>query len=42
MNQILLTRFGNSFKRVENALDALRDGRGVLVTDDEHRENEGT
>lgn len=41
MNQMLLARFGNSFQRVENALDSLRNGRGVLVTDDEHRENEG-
>jgi 3,4-dihydroxy 2-butanone 4-phosphate synthase len=41
MNQTLLTRFGNSFERVENALDALRKGKGVLVTDDERRENEG-
>jgi len=28
-------------KRVEEALDALRNGRGVLVTDNEQRENEG-
>jgi 3,4-dihydroxy 2-butanone 4-phosphate synthase len=28
-------------ERVEKALDALRQGRGVLVTDDEDRENEG-
>jgi len=28
-------------KRVEQALTALRGGRGVLVTDNEHRENEG-
>ncbi|MBM7854733.1 3,4-dihydroxy 2-butanone 4-phosphate synthase [Desulfohalotomaculum tongense] len=41
MNQNLLTRFGNSFERVENALHALRSGQGVLVTDDEQRENEG-
>jgi len=27
--------------RVEQALTALRGGRGVLVTDNEHRENEG-
>ncbi len=27
--------------RVERALQALRDGRGVLVTDNENRENEG-
>lgn len=41
MNQTLLTRFGNSVERVERALDALRRGRGVLVTDNEQRENEG-
>jgi len=28
-------------KQVERALDALRDGRGVLVVDDADRENEG-
>jgi 3,4-dihydroxy 2-butanone 4-phosphate synthase len=41
MNQTLLTRFGNSFERVEQALSALQNGQGVLVTDDEDRENEG-
>ncbi|MBP2667362.1 MAG: 3,4-dihydroxy-2-butanone 4-phosphate synthase, partial [Firmicutes bacterium] len=41
MNQNHLTQFGNSFERVENALNALRSGQGVLVTDDEQRENEG-
>ncbi|GLI32791.1 3,4-dihydroxy-2-butanone-4-phosphate synthase [Desulforhabdus amnigena] len=41
MNQNLLVRFGNSFERVEKALTSLRNGRGVLVTDDEQRENEG-
>ncbi|GBF35057.1 3,4-dihydroxy-2-butanone 4-phosphate synthase [Desulfocucumis palustris] len=41
MNQTLLTQFGNPFERVEKALSALRDGGGVLVTDDEQRENEG-
>lgn len=41
MNQNLLARFGNSIQRVENSLDALRAGKGVLVTDDESRENEG-
>ncbi|AEG60958.1 3,4-dihydroxy-2-butanone-4-phosphate synthase [Desulforamulus ruminis] len=41
MNQTLLTQFGNPEERVERALDALRQGRGVLVTDDEQRENEG-
>lgn len=41
MNQTLLTQFGDPFERVEKALSALRDGGGVLVTDDEQRENEG-
>jgi len=41
MNQSLLTRFGNPIERVENALKALQQKNGVLVTDDEDRENEG-
>lgn len=41
MNQNLLAKFGNSITRVENALNALRHGQGVIVTDDEDRENEG-
>jgi 3,4-dihydroxy 2-butanone 4-phosphate synthase len=41
MNQTLLAQFGDSFTRVENALEALQRGNGVLVTDDEARENEG-
>ncbi|MFJ5430456.1 3,4-dihydroxy-2-butanone-4-phosphate synthase [Pectobacterium actinidiae] len=41
MNQTLLSEFGNPTERVERALDALRRGRGVLVLDDEDRENEG-
>ncbi|ATA25171.1 3,4-dihydroxy-2-butanone-4-phosphate synthase [Brenneria goodwinii] len=41
MNQTLLSEFGNPLERVERALDALRQGRGVLVLDDENRENEG-
>lgn len=40
MNQNL-TQFGTPLERVENALNSLRCGRGVIVTDDEHRENEG-
>jgi 3,4-dihydroxy 2-butanone 4-phosphate synthase len=37
-----LSRFGKDFKeRVENALDCLKKGKGVLVVDDESRENEG-
>ena len=46
MNQIinsehLLERFGSTVERVEKALAALRAGQGILVTDDEDRENEG-
>ncbi|MGY3871100.1 3,4-dihydroxy-2-butanone-4-phosphate synthase [Aeromonas crassostreae] len=41
MNQSLLSEFGHPIARVEAALAALRAGRGVLVADDEDRENEG-
>lgn len=41
MNQSLLVQFGDSKNRVEKALDALRQGQGVLLVDDEDRENEG-
>ncbi|AEG17558.1 3,4-dihydroxy-2-butanone-4-phosphate synthase [Methanobacterium paludis] len=41
MNQNLLSQFGEPLERVENALKSLQSGRGVLVTDDEQRENEG-
>ncbi|MDR8525979.1 3,4-dihydroxy-2-butanone-4-phosphate synthase [Shewanella fidelis] len=41
MNQSLLTPFGNPIERVNTALTALRAGKGVLVVDDEDRENEG-
>lgn len=41
MNKSLLSKFGNPVERVEKALDSLRRGRGVLVTDNEERENEG-
>ncbi len=42
MNQSsLLAEFGNPITRVENAITALQEGRGVLLLDDEDRENEG-
>ena len=45
MNQTLstpsLADFGTPSTRVEQALSALREGRGVLLVDDEDRENEG-
>ncbi|UAJ64810.1 3,4-dihydroxy-2-butanone-4-phosphate synthase [Candidatus Schneideria nysicola] len=40
-HRILLSKFGTPIKRVENALNALRTGRGILVLDNENRENEG-
>ncbi|MDW6004947.1 3,4-dihydroxy-2-butanone-4-phosphate synthase [Vibrio mangrovi] len=42
MNQLnLLAEFGDPMTRVEIALQALREGKGVLLLDDEDRENEG-
>ncbi|MEQ4529906.1 MAG: 3,4-dihydroxy-2-butanone-4-phosphate synthase [Mixta sp.] len=40
MNQTLLSEFGTPEQRVERAIAALREGRGVMVLDDENRENE--
>jgi 3,4-dihydroxy 2-butanone 4-phosphate synthase len=40
-NNSLLNRFGDPHQRVEAALAALRNGHGVLLVDDEDRENEG-
>ncbi|WP_348235870.1 3,4-dihydroxy-2-butanone-4-phosphate synthase, partial [Salmonella enterica] len=40
-NQTLLSSFGTPFERDELALDALRDGRGVMVLEDEDREHAG-
>ncbi|WP_142850600.1 3,4-dihydroxy-2-butanone-4-phosphate synthase [Telmatospirillum sp. J64-1] len=37
----LLARFGTPEERVRRAVDALRQGEGVIVVDDEDRENEG-
>jgi 3,4-dihydroxy 2-butanone 4-phosphate synthase len=41
VNQTLLDSFGTPLERVQKALRALRNGEGVVVTDDENRENEG-
>lgn len=41
MEKSLLEKFGDARSRVENALAALRAERGVLVVDNEDRENEG-
>tara|TARA_B100000315_G_scaffold178824_1_gene167514 strand:- start:336 stop:995 length:660 start_codon:yes stop_codon:yes gene_type:complete len=37
----LLSQFGEPLERVEHAIAALQQGEGVLVVDDENRENEG-
>ena len=42
MNQSILSPFGNTAEeRVLNAINAFKNGSGVLVLDDEDRENEG-
>ena len=42
MNQSILSPFGNTAEeRVLNAINAFKNGNGVLVLDDEDRENEG-
>ncbi|SNR76213.1 3,4-dihydroxy-2-butanone 4-phosphate synthase [Humidesulfovibrio mexicanus] len=41
MNQSLLDRFGTPETRIDRALEHLRAGGGMLVVDDEDRENEG-
>ena len=41
MNQSLLEQFGSPHERVEKGLASLRSGQGVLMVDDEDRENEG-
>ncbi|WP_417515082.1 3,4-dihydroxy-2-butanone-4-phosphate synthase [Minwuia sp.] len=40
-HESLLAQFGTPVERVEKALEAFRLGNGVLVVDDEDRENEG-
>ncbi|MCT4606585.1 MAG: 3,4-dihydroxy-2-butanone-4-phosphate synthase [Marinisporobacter sp.] len=41
MNKSLLFKFGKPLERVEQALKDLRNGKGILLVDDEDRENEG-
>jgi 3,4-dihydroxy 2-butanone 4-phosphate synthase len=41
MRSSLLSPFGSPAERVKKALKAIAEGQGVLVTDDEQRENEG-
>jgi 3,4-dihydroxy 2-butanone 4-phosphate synthase len=41
MNQTGLSIFGNSTERMDKALASLKSGEGIIVVDDENRENEG-
>lgn len=41
MNQSLLSQYGTPFERVNRAISALQAGKGILLVDDEDRENEG-
>ncbi len=41
MSQSLLANFGDSTSRVEQAITSLQQGRGLILVDDEDRENEG-
>lgn len=41
VSENLLSRFGSAEERVRRAVETVRRGRGVIVVDDEDRENEG-
>jgi 3,4-dihydroxy 2-butanone 4-phosphate synthase len=41
MNQSLLSQFGTAYQRVDRAIKDLQEGKGILLVDDEDRENEG-
>jgi len=41
MNESLLNHFGNNLQRIEKALGILKQGKGIILVDDENRENEG-
>lgn len=41
MNQTSLSVYGTPIERIECALEALRQSKGIIVLDDESRENEG-
>lgn len=40
-NNELAKMFGDTHKRIESAIIALQSGKGILLIDDENRENEG-
>lgn len=37
----LLSQFGDHRQRVQSAITSVCEGRGILLVDDENRENEG-
>jgi len=41
INHSLLVEYGDELQRAERAISQIRSGKGVLVVDDENRENEG-
>ncbi|BBI01065.1 3,4-dihydroxy-2-butanone 4-phosphate synthase [Buchnera aphidicola (Nipponaphis monzeni)] len=41
MRKNLLSKFGNSSQRIKNAIKSLQLGHGIMLLDDENRENEG-
>ncbi|QCI22524.1 3,4-dihydroxy-2-butanone-4-phosphate synthase [Buchnera aphidicola] len=41
MNQKLLSTFGTPIERIQKAILALQSGQGIIILDDEKRENEG-
>ncbi|QCI21384.1 3,4-dihydroxy-2-butanone-4-phosphate synthase [Buchnera aphidicola (Hyadaphis tataricae)] len=41
MNRTILSEFNLSKKKVQKAISALKDGEGIIILDDEKRENEG-
>ncbi|AEO07885.1 3,4-dihydroxy-2-butanone-4-phosphate synthase [Buchnera aphidicola] len=41
MNRILPSKFGTSIERVQKSILALQSGQGIIILDDETRENEG-
>ncbi|WP_422667523.1 3,4-dihydroxy-2-butanone-4-phosphate synthase [Buchnera aphidicola] len=41
MNETLLSQFGTPIERIQNAIISLKSGNGIIILDDEKRENEG-
>ncbi|CAL4318403.1 3,4-dihydroxy-2-butanone 4-phosphate synthase [Buchnera aphidicola (Eriosoma grossulariae)] len=41
MKKNILSKFGNSNQRITNAIKAFKQGQGIILLDDENRENEG-